>query len=434
MTKRSPRTRPPKASFAVDSSHWATLGVCLFLLGFAAPVPSHFPLAALVGGALMAVLLDRTPRQGAVPMPFVVVAVLYLLLMGLSIFFSDDRVRSLELSAAWVPGVLLFVVISERLRSAANLRAVYGCFSLVALALAATLLVGRWLHGANPHAWLSTMQLPVLVVPNDCHFLALLTPFSLILVDRAPRSWLGAMALVSIGLTGLAILALGSRGAVLTLMACLVTTGTLLRPRLGLILGFSTIAVIVAGDAALGFPLASKFTHVVDTRISLWIVAWEMFLDAPWLGHGPHTYRALYTAYFEATAFPAWVRPDPWGTEVPWAHNLYLELLAERGIIGFFSFLGVLGTAFFYAFRVREVGSAEVSALASGALGVLIGLLVSGVFEASLLRIWVVILLLAVLGIIARLAALTGSPAAPGGSPSGGGALMDSTQKRVGAP
>ena len=406
MSKQARRTRTPKASLGIAPSDWATLGVCLFVLGFAAPIPSQLPLLALVGGALLGAFLDKSPRQGAVPRPFMAAAVFFLLLMALSIFLSDDRVRSLELSAAWVPAGLLFVVLSERLRSPAHIRAVYASFSLVALGLSGALLAGRWFYGANPHAWLSTLGLPVLVVPNDCHFLALLTPLSLILIDRQPRSPLGIMALVSIGLTGLAILAVGSRGATLTLVACLVSTGTLLRPRLGLALGLGALGVIGVADAALGFPLASKFTHVVDTRISLWIIAWEMFLDAPWMGHGPHTYRTLYTAYFEAIAFPSWVRPDPWGTEVPWAHNLYLELLAERGIIGFFSFLGIVGMGALYAVRVRQEGSRELSILASGTIGVLAGLGLSGVFEASLLRIWLVVLLLAVLGIIGQLAAL----------------------------
>ena len=434
MSKRARRTRPPKASLGIAPSDWAAVGVCLFVLGFAAPIPSQLPLLALVGGALLGAFLDKSPRQGALPRPFMAATVLFLVLMALSIFFSDDRARSLELSAAWVPAGLLFVVLSERLRSPAHIRAVYASFSFVALCLAGVLLAGRWFYGANPHAWLSTLGLPVLVVPNDCHFLALLTPLSLILIDRQPRTALGLMALVSIGLTGFAILALGSRGAALTLVVCLVGTGTLLRPRLGLGLGLGAFGIIAVGDAALGFPLASKFTHVVDTRISLWIIAWEMFLDPPWMGHGPHTYRTLYTAYFEAIVFPSWVRPDPWGTEVPWAHNLYLELLAERGIIGFFSFTGMVGMGAFYALRVRQEGSGELSALASGTIGVLAGLGLSGVFEASLLRIWLVVLLLVVLGIIAQLAVLMGAESVEAKTASGGSTLTKAAQKRVRAP
>ena len=57
-----------------------------------------------------------------------------------------------------------------------------------------------------------------------------------------------------------------------------------------------------------------------------------MFQNAPWLGNGPSTYKTLYPVYIQTMNFPEWVVMDPWGGAVPWAHNLYLELLAERGM------------------------------------------------------------------------------------------------------
>jgi O-antigen ligase len=413
MSKRSRKAKPSKSLPRADRPPWAAIGVCLFLVGFAAPIPIQWPLVALVLFASVAAFSEGAAPEWQVPLPFTLAVIAFLLLTGLSIFLSVDRSRSLELSASWIPGLLLFVVIAERLRSADDLRAVYACFALVGLGLAVALLVGRWSYGADSHAWLQGLGLPVLVVPNDCHFLALLTPFSLVLADRNPRSGLGVLALVSILMTGGAILALGSRGGALTLIAGLVVTGTLLRPRLGIGLGVAVLLGVGLGDALLGFPLASKFTHVVDTRVSLWMIAWEMFLDAPWVGQGPHSYRSLYTIYMEAITFPEWVRMDPWGTEVPWAHNLYLELLAERGILGFASFAALVGTAFFLGIKARAQGSPEEFRLACGAVGALLGLLVSGLFEASLLRIWVVVLLFVLAGVIGRLAALTGD--SPGG-------------------
>ncbi len=418
MKRRRARRSPPKSARALAPSQWATLGVCLFVLGFAAPIPSQIPLAALVGFALLAAFRGRSPRPVGVPRPYMAAVTAYLLLTGLSILLSEDRSRSLELSASWIPGVLLFVVLSERLRTVDDLRAVYASFSVVSLGLGMALLAGRWIHGAGAHDWLPGLGFPVLVVPNDCHFLALLTPFSLILAERRPRSALGFVAMASIAVSSGAILALGSRGAALSLIACLGLTGAFLRPRLGLALGGASLLLVGVGDAILGFPLLSKFTHVVDTRISLWILAWEMFLDAPWLGHGPHTYRLLYTAYLETITFPSWVRPDPWGTAVPWAHNLYLELLAERGIVGFLSFFTVIGTAFVYLVRARRRGDPEIAALAAGCGGALLGFLLSGVFEASLLRIWAVILLFSLWGIVAQLAVLSRESAGrAGGGP-----------------
>jgi O-antigen ligase len=358
---------------------------------------------------LVATFVQDASGKAGVPLPLMLAIGGFLVMTGLSILFSIDRGRSLELSASWIPGVLLFVVISERLRSAENLRSVYGCLSWVALGLAIVLLAGRWFYGPDAHGWLRDLGFPVLVVPNDCHFLALLTPFSLVLAHRNPRSGLGVVALLSIGATALAIIALGGRGAMLVWGACLVVTGTLLQPRLGVGLAIASVVVVGLGDAALGFPLASKFTSIVDTRISLWIVAWEMFLDAPWMGQGPHTYRLLYPEYLNRVEFPDWVRFDPWGTAVPWPHNIYLETLAERGVLGLLALSSLVGIALYYTVQARRGGGAEVALLASGAMGCLTGIFVAGIFEASFLRIWFVVLFFCVLGVVGRLAALTQS-------------------------
>ena len=406
MSKRKRAARRREEARGWQASQWATAGVCLFLLGFAAPIPSQLPLLALVGFALVATFKDSGPAKLGSPIPLMVAVSLFLVSTGVSIFLSVDPGRSLELSASWIPGVLLFVVIAERLREEKDLRALYACLSWVALALSLALLVGRWSYGPDAHSWLLEMGLPVLVVPNDIHFLALLAPFSVIVADRDPRSGLGFLGLLSIATTGLAIIALGSRGAVLVWAVGLVVTGALLRPRLGLGLGGAILSVVILGDALLGFPLASKFTHLVDTRISLWIIAWEMFLDAPWAGQGPHTFRPLYFEYFNSIDFPGWVRFDPWGTAVPWAHNLYLEVLAERGLLGLFAFLGLLAATAFYGLKTRFGGDQGAAALASGAMGCLAGIAASAIFEASFLRVWTVVLLFCVCGIVARLPGL----------------------------
>jgi O-antigen ligase len=198
-----------------------------------------------------------------------------------------------------------------------------------------------------------------------------------------------------------------SRGAALTLAVSLVVAGGLFRPRLGAALGLALATGFLVLDGVQGFPLLSKFAdRVVDTRISLWIMAWEMFLDAPWLGCGPSTYKTLYPTYLELVQFPDWVKFDPWGGAVPWAHNLYLELLAERGIFGFAAFAALLGTALAVAVRTWQKQTGEVKLLTAGALASLCGFLFSGIYETSLIRVWAVVLLCTLLGTIGSLASL----------------------------
>lgn len=400
----------PKESSLPDAPTLATLGVCIYLVGFASPVPSQLPLLLFVVFAVFSSFRGGA-RVGSAPRPLTWSVALFLLTTAASVFFSLDRPRSLALSAAWIPGVLVFVVISERVRSANRIRVLYACLAFVAFALAATLLAAAALYGRNPHDWLSAMQMPVLVVPNDVNFLALLCPLALVLLIDKPRSVQGILAGATIFLVALVIGVFASRGAALTLAVSLVVAGGLFRPRLGVAVGVAIAVGFVVIDGFQGFALASKFfTRVADTRISLWLMAWEMFLNAPWLGHGPHTFKTLYPIYLELVQFPDWVELDPWGGAVPWAHNLYLELLAERGILGFAAFAGMVGTGLAIAIRVSRQRTGEVGLLASGALASLCGFLFSGLYETSLIRIWAVVLLCALLGAIGSLSSLPRVP------------------------
>ena len=389
-----------------DAPTLAALGVCIYLVGFASPIPSQLPLVLF---ALLAVLsaFRRGASEPSVSRLLGWLLALFLLTAAASVFTSLDRPRSLALSAAWVPGVLLFVVISEGMRSAKWIRLLYTCLALVALGLACTLLVATALYGPNPHDWLATMGLPVLVVPNDANFLALLCPLALTLLLLRPRSAQGLLGGAAIVGVTLLIAVFTSRGAAITLAVSLVVAGGLFRPRLGAALGLALATGFLVLDGVQGFPLLSKFAdRVVDTRISLWIMAWEMFLDAPWLGCGPSTYKTLYPTYLELVQFPDWVKFDPWGGAVPWAHNLYLELLAERGIFGFAAFAALLGTALAVAVRTWQKQTGEVKLLTAGALASLCGFLFSGIYETSLIRVWAVVLLCTLLGTIGSLASL----------------------------
>lgn len=389
-----------------DAPALAALGVCIYLVGFASPIPSQLPLVLF---ALLAVLsaFRRGASEPSVPRTLGWLLALFLLTAAASVFTSLDRPRSLALSAAWVPGVLLFVVISEGLRSAKWIRLLYACLALVALALSCTLLIATALYGPNPHDWLATMGLPVLVVPNDANFLALLCPLALTLLLDRPRSAQGLLGGAAIVGVMLLIAVFTSRGAALTLAVSLVVAGGLFRPRLGAALGLALATGLLVVDGVQGFPLLSKFaTGVVDTRISLWIIAWEMFLDAPWLGCGPATYKTLYPAYLELVQFPDWVEFDPWGGAVPWAHNLYLELLGERGGVGFAAFAAMFGTALAIAIRTWRTQTGEVKLLTSGALASLCGFLFSGIYETSLIRVWAVVLLCTLLGAINSLSSM----------------------------
>ena len=135
-----------------------------------------------------------------------------------------------------------------------------------------------------------------------------------------------------------AFLASGSRGPLVGLLLGLVVlVGLLAREgRAGgrgpLLVGAVVLAVAFASQLVPGDAIervASLFVGGVDAqetngRAELWTLAWQTFLEHPWLGIG--------TGGFAAVA-PSNVYP----------HNLVLEAAAEWGLVGLAALAGILG-------------------------------------------------------------------------------------------
>jgi O-antigen ligase len=75
--------------------------------------------------------------------------------------------------------------------------------------------------------------------------------------------------------------------------------------------------------------------YAVLERVAHWQAAWEMWRDSPWLGVGIGNYEPAYAAY----ALPMW--PVALGH----AHNYYLNIAAEAGVLGLAAYLLLWGAA-----------------------------------------------------------------------------------------
>jgi O-antigen ligase len=96
----------------------------------------------------------------------------------------------------------------------------------------------------------------------------------------------------------------------------------------------------------------------------------------------------------------------PARTEV-WAHNLYLEFLAERGVVGFSTLILILVLAFRSAGACRRHRDPEIRGLGAVVAASLVAFCFAGILELSFLRLWVVVVLFMLLGIAAQLSART---------------------------
>ncbi len=104
---------------------------------------------------------------------------------------------------------------------------------------------------------------------------------------------------------------------------------------------WTTRRKFVMGTGALGvlialFPMVYRLVNAYKMdprayfRIYIWRAAFRMFEARPWLGFGPGTFAAMY-GYFRL--------PQLWLPTAQFAHNEYLQMLDECGLVTLFIFL-----------------------------------------------------------------------------------------------
>ncbi|NLE75419.1 MAG: O-antigen ligase family protein [Chloroflexi bacterium] len=221
--------------------------------------------------------------------------------------------------------------------------------------------------------------------------------FALLLAIRARpfRAPLGRLAaLPAAALVGSALLMTWSRGA--WVGAAGLSAVAILRNRRAA-LAFGGVAVVVALLVVLGAAgvmppaITQRFAGLGDyfgirdvrgipptdanwavlERLAHWQAAWAMVSDHPWLGVGPGNYVAVYPAY----ALPFW--RDPLGH----AHNIYLNVAAEMGLVGLGAYLLFWIWAFVALWRGLRRAAGLRQAILLGAIGALVHLHVHNFFD-----------------------------------------------------
>jgi putative inorganic carbon (hco3(-)) transporter len=121
-------------------------------------------------------------------------------------------------------------------------------------------------------------------------------------------------------------------------------------------------------------PVTDENFAVVE-RVAHWVAAIRMWELSPWLGVGPGNYEAVYPA----------VRLPQWEEALGHAHNIYLNVLGESGLVGLAFFLALWVAVLVWVSRRiiewRRQGVDWQAALAVGVLGVLVHLSVHNFFD-----------------------------------------------------
>jgi O-antigen ligase len=191
-----------------------------------------------------------------------------------------------------------------------------------------------------------------------------------VLASLSRGAWMG------IALAAAVMLAAGSPrsrrwlmalAAALLLLALLGTAGllpSLVTERLGVVAEFlGPFDVRTVDVTAENWSVVERMAH--------WQAAWKMFLDHPWVGIGPGNYATVYDRYY----LPGWLEP------LGHAHNYYLNLAAETGIIGLAGYLVVLVLAFRAAVLGLRGPNPFWRAVALGVLGSLVAIALHSGFD-----------------------------------------------------
>jgi O-antigen ligase len=222
-------------------------------------------------------------------------------------------------------------------------------------------------------------------------YLNMVLPLALMLAilsgGRMRNRW-GLAAL----LIGLALLASESRGALLAgVIALSIVLGVLSR-RFRSILWLATLlGLIVAWAATFGLSVGPiqrvldsigftgvDFGNVTNAnfsaveRVAHWLAGVRMFAAHPLLGVGIGNYGAAYPQF----------HPRGWYASLDHAHNYYINIAAEAGIIGLVAYVLLAGSALWYSCAATSRARDPIfRALGLGVVGALIATSLHNVFD-----------------------------------------------------
>ena len=205
-----------------------------------------------------------------------------------------------------------------------------------------------------------------------------------------------ALLVIALALMMIAVLMTGSRGGMIALFSVVAfvtaanyagrAAGERERFRFGALhaAGAAAIIVIVAGSVLFlagadplvrGLGMQAGQTDVTGGRLHFWSVALKIFVDNPIVGAGLDAFGVAFTRY------------DTWNGvwRVEQAHNDYLQILADGGVIGLACVAGFI----FLLFRrgltvIRRSSSPGRRSIAVGALAGCFGILVHSFFDFPL--------------------------------------------------
>jgi putative inorganic carbon (hco3(-)) transporter len=321
-------------------------------------------LVALLGAAWFARSVAQR-RIGLYLTPPTVAIAAIVCLAAISIGYAANQTLAIKESLKWLELLLVVLAVVDLVVDQRHAQWVLGAL-FVAGAAEAAYGAYQFATGTGPDAFAVQGALRAFghfEQPNPfAGYLTTIAPLGLMMALTAANSaryrWFAAatttIIAVGIGLSQ-------SRGAwlgALVALVCLVLTWS--RTTRALVVPGALLAALVVALALSGLLPPAVLDRVAQTieyfgvfdvrtvevstenwavveRMAHWQAGWYMFLAHPWIGVGAGNYAEAYGSYFVG----------PWPEALGHAHNYYINMLAELGVIGG----GLLLVILFLVFR-----------------------------------------------------------------------------------
>jgi O-antigen ligase len=136
------------------------------------------------------------------------------------------------------------------------------------------------------------------------------------------------------------------------------------------------------GSRVLTISLSER---TAQTRFWTWNSAWQGFLERPLLGWGPENFSTVFDKYFDPRHYVPNEQGETWFDR---AHSIVFDYLAETGIIGLATYLGMFGAFYWGAVRHLAVFRRTHPFLLALLVSMPVGYLVQGLLLFEVLPIY----------------------------------------------
>ena len=334
---------------------------------------------------LMALALTRRPWQIAGLIACLLLAPAAEALIGVTQFITGNGPPSFRISPT-LPFVRAYGTIGQPNSFAGYMNMAWPLAA--ALAVGATLVLWQRRDRRPTHRPFSIFHFPFSIF----YGLVTLLLLSALAASLSRGAWVGAIC----GVAGMA-LALGSRARRWALA----------------VLGLSALALALGGTGLLPEVLADRITSItrylaifdagtvaitpqnfaVVERMAQMQAGWRMFLAHPLTGVGPGNYTPAYPAFAVGT----------WYASRGHAHNYYIHILAETGVIGALAYIALLAGVIRQAIATLRAENRTIwRSAAIGCCGIIAAVLGHDLFEnlhvlsmgIQLAAIWALLIIL----------------------------------------